>query len=242
LPHSGTRALLVRTFLNVDFVTLKIKSFLPFLAAVFLLAACAQKAIDEKTVRKGLEKYIAERRADKCLLIERFPWDAPASPESAGVTPDATRTSPPFIDQQQIAVLEKVGLVRQSRSASGDSLRRFELTDEGHKYYQEYELTDLVSYQSSIGGWLCYAKVVMTGDVSWEYYRPDLVLATYQTELQNVATWATNPDMLAAFPELEREMVFGPSPLQRMSFVPGPDGWVVQMNIGDQRTRVRRVK
>lgn len=232
-----------RLLFREGFMAPEMKQFPAFFAAAFLLAACGQQAVDEKVLRKGLEKYIAEHGAEKCLLIDRFPWDAPVSAASVDAPPGELRTGPRHIDQKQVAVLEKVGLVRrQSASAGDDSARRFELTDLGSKHYRELEITDTVSGRGGISGWLCYAKVALTGEIAWRQANSKMVFADYQVEFKDVAPWATSPDMLAAFPELEREMVPGPVAKQNKSFVLTGDGWAVALETGEMRTRVRHVK
>jgi hypothetical protein len=204
--------------------------------------ACGQQSIDENLLRRGLEKYIAENRADKCLLIDRFPWEAPVNSESVNVPPRTLRTSPPYLDEQQVAVLESVGLVRrQSASAEYGDARRFELTDLGSKHYQELEITDTVSGSGSVSGWLCYAKVALAGEITWRHANSNTVLVDYQIEFKDVAPSARSQDMLAAFPELEREMIPGPVAKQSKSFVHTRDGWVVSLESGEARTRVRPV-
>jgi hypothetical protein len=221
----------------------EMKCFPALFTTAFLLTACGQPAIDEKVLRNGLEKYIAEHRADQCLLIDRFPWDAPVSAEPVNGPSGALRTRPPYMDLKQVAVLEKVGLVRrQTVPVGGDSPPRFELTDLGSKYYQEHEITDTVSGKGGVSGWLCYAQVALIGDMAWRRANPNMVFVDYRIEFKNVAPWATNPEMQAAFSDLEQEMVPGPVALQSKSFVHTRDGWVVALETGEMRTRVRRVK
>jgi hypothetical protein len=80
---------------------------------------------------------------------------------------------------------------------------RYELTDEGKKFYREKQYLGLASQKGRQGD-LCYGQEVLDKIVKWEGpielgdYKEVSVFYTYKIE--DLASWMINPDVQRVFP------------------------------------------
>lgn len=212
-----------------------------------LSAACTRGELNEKVLSDALQAHW-EKIPDKCELIDVFPLEVPLQAHANAEAGRPVQVGK-YLNTAKIAALEKFELVRGESVSGGDGIqaKRYFLTKQGENYYQEIELTDLVSGRSDIGGWLCYGKIKLRGGVEWKapYFDANknyLVSVDYLIKFEDVPGWALKPEFLAAFPEIERELVPGPNAKLNASLVSRNGEWVMVPSMFDQRTRKRRIR
>jgi hypothetical protein len=172
-----------------------------FLAGVISLTACdnARKPVDSN-FRQAINQYLI-KHSEACTSIGReFPVDVTESEQKleSGIS-------------SQMAVLERVGLVRSSNTTAVvhgmmDALRgptptqpvkRYELTAEGQKYFRQTH--------GPLGqtGSFCYGQKTVDSIVKWT--APVAVATdsqsevTYTYKIANLAPWAEMPDIQRVF-------------------------------------------
>ena len=182
------------------------KKSLPWLTlfSVLLLVSCASKKdANEKNFSEALNSYLA-KKGQLCLGIpSAWPVDVNEAERRGGMGTAA-----------EMAALEKVGLVR-SHEAETDytpplssrpvktKVLRYELTDNGKTFYREKDRLGLAG-NKQVQGDLCYGQQALDKIVNWQGPTPAgdskeaSVIYTYKIE--NLAEWATNPDVQRAFP------------------------------------------
>ena len=170
----------------------------------FLLVGCGSKNdANEKNLSEAMNAYLV-KKGQLCLgIAAKWPVDLQDSDRGPGI-----------VRGSQMAALEKVGLVRSHETEtevtplSGTApvkvkVLRYELTDDGKKFYQEKEAAGLIGQKESRGD-ICFGQqaldtVVRTeGPVAVGDKKEMTLYYTYKIE--NLADWAKSPDVQNTFP------------------------------------------
>jgi len=168
-----------------------------------LLAGCGSKSdANVKDLSDATNAYLA-KKGQLCLGIStKWPVDLQESDQRAG-----------NVKASEMAALEKVGLVRSQnaeaeyttlsgRAAKAEVLR-YELTDEGKKFYREKNVVGLGPKKEVLGD-ICFGqqavdKVSKTeGPTKFGDTTEATIYYTYR--IDNLADWASNPDIQKVFP------------------------------------------
>jgi hypothetical protein len=173
------------------------------LAAFLMLDGCSnEKKPGAANFSKAINQYLAGHGQECTFFAQTFPIDIPASELK-----DQSGTAP------QMAALERAGLVRGSNTtavihgmigALGPSaprpVRRYELTDEGRKYFQ------MKPGAFGQGGAFCYGHEAVDSIVSWT--KPESTGSSVQSEvtytykIPDLAPWAKQTDVQQAFGDI----------------------------------------
>jgi hypothetical protein len=170
----------------------------------FLLAGCGSKNdANEKNLSEATNAYLV-KKGQLCLgLASKWPVDLQDSDRGQGI-----------VRGSQMAALEKAGLVRSHEAEteitplSGappvkSKVLRYELTDDGKKFYREKEVPGLIGEKESRGD-ICFGQqaldtVVRTeGPIAVGDKKEMTLYYTYKIE--NLADWAKSPDLQNVFP------------------------------------------
>ena len=170
----------------------------------FLLAGCGSKNdANEKNLSEATNAYLV-KKGQLCLgLAAKWPVDLQNSDRGPGM-----------VRGSQMAALEKVGLVHSHETEteitplSGTrpvkvKVLRYELTDDGKKFYQEKEAPGLIGQKESRGD-ICFGQqaldtVIRTeGPIAVGDKKEMTLYYTYKIE--NLADWAKSPDVQNTFP------------------------------------------
>jgi hypothetical protein len=182
------------------------KKSLPWLMSlgVLLLIGCASKKdANEKNFSEALNSYLA-KKGQLCLGIpSTWPVDLNEAERRSGMGTAA-----------EMAALEKAGLVRSHETETEYTpplstrpvkarVLRYELTEDGKKFYREKQTLALVGTNGKQGD-LCFGQQVLDKIVKWEGptaagdSKQASVFYTYGIE--NLAEWAKTPDIQRVFP------------------------------------------
>jgi hypothetical protein len=179
--------------------------YLVSIAGLLFLTACSDaKKPNDGNFTKAIDQYLT-KHGEACTVIDRpFPIDVSESEQrlQSGTA-------------QEMATLEQAGLLESSSTTAVvhgmlDALRgstppqpvkRYELTTEGKKYFQQVPGT----FGETNG--LCYGQKTVDAIVKWT--EPVTAGASSQTEVTytykivNLAGWAERPDVQRAFPIIQ---------------------------------------
>jgi hypothetical protein len=122
----------------------------------------------------------------------------------------------------QLQALEEAGLVTgtsSQRTVNGkiESFRNYTKTEKGASYFSE--------------GRFCYARAELDKIVKWkgpatfDEYR--IALVYFTAKASNVADWATNPAVLAAFPSVKAALQDSPPKVRQVFVDLSSEGWEV---------------
>src|SRR5260370_7292824 len=182
------------------------KKSLPWLMllGVLLLIGCASKKdANEKSFSEALNSYLA-KKGQLCLGIpSAWPVDLNEAERRGGMGTAA-----------EMAALEKAGLVRSHETETEYTpplstrpvkarVLRYELTEEGKKFYREKQTLALVGTKGKQGD-LCFGQQALDKIVKWE--GPNAagdskeVSVFYTYEIENLANWAKSPNVQTLFP------------------------------------------
>jgi hypothetical protein len=174
------------------------------IATLLFITACnGTKKTNARNFTKAIDQYIA-KYGDVCTAIVRqFPIDVPLSEqkEQYGIG-------------SKLAALEQAGLVNSSDttavvhgmldplrgSTPPQPVKRYALTPEGKKYFQEFP--NPLGQASAF----CYGQKTVDSIVKWT--EPMTMGAFSQTEVTytyrivNLAGWAERPDVQRVFPDI----------------------------------------
>lgn len=192
------------------------------------LAGCGlgrdPKAATAENLEAPLDGYLAQR-GDICLAMFDWPIDLTEAEAGSGAR-----------HAVQFPVMEQLGLLRSSVVAAPKSaenpdgaVKRFELTDEGRKFYKPHpHATRTADHANDF----CVAhlkreKIVDVKLQTTDVPQPLAVVSyTYQVE---AAPWMQNADAQRVFPMITRIMNGAGGRLQlRQGFTLGDKGWVAQ--------------
>jgi hypothetical protein len=170
----------------------------------FLLAGCGSKNdANEKNLSEATNAYLV-KRGQLCLgLASKWPVDLQDSDRGQGI-----------VRGSQMAALEKAGLVRSHEAEteitplSGappvkSKVLRYELTDDGKKFYREKEVPGLIGEKESRGD-ICFGQQALDTVVRAEGPiavgdKKEMTLY-YTYKIENLADWAKSPDVQNVFP------------------------------------------
>lgn len=198
-------------------------------AALILLVACnSARRPSTENFATVINQYL-EQHGKACTLIGReFPIDVPASAQQAqyGFGP-------------QLSALQQAGLVSETDTTAvvhslldplrGSTpprpVRRYQLTAEGQRYFQQVPGTF-----GKTGGF-CFGQKVVDSVPKWT----DPVTTggvsqtevTYTYRIESLASWASRPDILQAFPDIQTTVMGASKASQRIGLSLTDRGWVV---------------
>lgn len=195
------------------------------------LSGCSSdKELNQANVGKAMQTYLVQR-GDLCLAKSQWPVDVTASETGTGSR-----------NGVQMPVLEKLGLVSASDAigerkdddgnATKVPVRRYQLTDEGKKYYlarapHKHEVEDRYA---AVANDFCAAKLSLDRVVGWETPKrpgataPDEAIVTYTYQV-TPAPWARDADVGRVFPMVDT-ILKGAGVLQlKEAFVLTANGW-----------------
>jgi hypothetical protein len=170
----------------------------------FLLAGCGSKNdASEKNLSEATNAYLV-KKGQLCLgLASKWPVDLQESDRGQGI-----------VRGSQMAALEKAGLVRSHEAETEITplsgarpvkvkVLRYELTDDGKKFYQEKEAPGLIGQKESRGD-ICFGQQALDTVVRIEGPvavgdKTEMTLY-YTYKIENLADWAKSPDVQNTFP------------------------------------------
>ena len=197
--------------------------------SLFALSACNNTTdLNKENLTIAMQTYLA-KRGDLCLAKNVWPIDVSQKEIDAGGR-----------NAIQMPILEKMGLVKYSiatvtASEDGKSaeikVRRYELSDEGKKYYLNKEMRSLKS-DGDIKiqqGDLCAAKLSLDKIIGWDTPKTTtgekMAIVNYTYHI-DAAPWTKDIDVQHVFPMVDR-IVKGAGTMQlQESFKLTPQGWV----------------
>ena len=169
-----------------------------------LLVSCGSKNdANEKNLSEATNAYLV-KKGQLCLgIATKWPVDLQESDRGPGI-----------VRGSEMAALEKVGLVRSheteievtplsdTRPVKAKVLR-YELTDDGKKFYQEKQTVGLIGEKESRGD-ICFGQQALESVIKTEGPitvgdKKEMTLY-YTYKIENLADWAKNPDIQRAFP------------------------------------------
>jgi hypothetical protein len=196
-------------------------------ATAAALAGCSQpdpKAPSREIFETGLRAFLADGHDQICLGM--FDWPIDLTEAEAGAN---SRHA------VQLPVFEKLGLVHstilpapKSAASPDGAFKRFELTDEGRKYYRPHAYTGRNG--AAHPNDLCVARISVSKVESWQLDTHDArhpsatVSYTYQVE---PAPWLSNPDAVRVLPMVDKVVKGAGGGLQmHQGFMLNDKGWV----------------
>jgi hypothetical protein len=169
-----------------------------------LLVACGSKNdVNEKNLSEATNAHLV-KKGHLCLgIATKWPVDLQDSDRGPGI-----------VRGSEMAALEKAGLVRSHEAEteftplSGTNpvkakVLRYELTDDGKKFYQEKEVLGAVG-EKDIRGDICFGQQALDSVIKTEGPitvgdRKEITLY-YTYKIENLADWAKDPGIQRAFP------------------------------------------
>ena len=170
---------------------------------VLLLAGCGSKSdANVKDLSDATNAYLS-KKGQLCLGIStKWPVDLQDSDQRPG-----------NVKASEMAALEKIGLVHSQNTEaeyttlSGRTAKakvlRYELTDEGKKFYREKDVVGLGPNKESLGD-ICFGQQTLDkiskteGPVKIGDTTGATIYYTYR--IDSLADWANNPDIQKVFP------------------------------------------
>lgn len=198
---------------------------------VLLLAGCGSKSdVSVKDLSNATNAYLA-KKGQLCLGIStKWPVDLQESDQRAG-----------NVKASEMAALERVGLVRsQNAEAEFTTLSgrpatakvlRYELTDEGKKFYREKDVVGLGPNKEALGD-ICFGQ--QTLDKVSKTEGPNKIGDTtgatiyYTYRIDNLADWANNPDIQKVFPGIIGTLNGAGKTTINQALVLTAQGWVAK--------------
>lgn len=178
---------------------------LTLLAGVVFLAACdSATKPNDGNFRKAIDEYLT-KRGEACTVIgQQFPIDLPRSEQNEryGIGP-------------KLAALERAGLVRATDtvavvhglldplrgSGPAQPVKRYELTESGRKYFQQFpggafgQTTGFCYGQKSVDSIVKWTEPMSAGTFSQTE-------VTYTYKIADLAAWAGRSDVQQVFPDV----------------------------------------
>jgi len=169
-----------------------------------LLVGCGSKNdANEKNLSDATNAYLI-KKGQLCLgIATKWPVDLQDSDRGPG-----------SVKGSEMAALEKIGLVRSQETETEVAplsgarpvkvkVLRYELTDDGKKFYQEKEAPGLIGQKESRGD-ICFGQQALDTVVKTEgpitvADKKEMTLY-YTYKIENLADWAKNSDIQKTFP------------------------------------------
>lgn len=205
------------------------KSFLLTVTCLGVLGGCnSEKKPSAANFTNAINAYLA-KHGQVCILVDgTFPANITLreQKQQTGIGP-------------QTAALEQAGLARGNNTTavvhglmdvlSGSTppqpVRRYELTDEGRKYFRQ----TVVSFGQA--GEFCYGQKAVDSIIKWTEPAPmgpyTQSEVTYSYKIANLATWAKQPSLQQAFPDIQSTLQNASKPNQTAGLVLTNKGWEV---------------
>ena len=196
-----------------------------------LLAGCGGKSdANIKDLSDATNAYLA-KKGQLCLGIStKWPVDLQDSDQRTG-----------NVKASEMAALEKVGLVRsQNAEAEYTTLSgrpakakvlRYELTDEGKKFYREKDVVGLGPNKEALGD-ICFGQQALDSVVKTDgpiaVGDKKQVTLYYTYKIENLAEWAKNPDIQKAFPGIVPTINAAGKTTLNQNLTLTDQGWVAQ--------------
>jgi hypothetical protein len=199
LNHALVRALLFGTRetmnlkLSLTIVTLTIPM------AIFAGAAeRASAALTQKSLEPAVAKYLQEK-GNFCLGKFNWPIDVSEQDRQQGTN-----------DAIQMPVLEKLGLVVSSAVVGDSTVKQYDLTEQGKKYYLVKKTVTLGPGDEPVDhpGDFCAARLKLERVVGWQ--PPEVVdgrtqvTVKYTYKVAAAADWTHDPEIKRVFPMIHR--------------------------------------
>lgn len=201
---------------------------LPLTVLVALCGCNNERKPSAANFIKAINAYLAKHGQACALVDQTFPANVtlPEQKQQTGIGPQA-------------AALEQAGLVRGSNttavvhgfmdalsgSTAPQPVRRYELTDEGKKYFRQR----LVGLGQA--GEFCYGQKAVASIVKWTepaamgpYTQSEV---TYSYKIVNLAAWAQQPGIQQAFPDIRSTLQDASKPDQITGLVLTNKGWEI---------------
>jgi len=198
---------------------------------VLLLAGCGSKSdANVKDLSDATNAYLA-KKGQLCLGIStKWPVDLQDSDQPAG-----------NVKASEMAALEKVGLVHsQNTEAEYTTLSgrpakakvlRYELTDEGKKFYLEKDVVGLGPNKETLGD-ICFGQQALdkVSKTDGPNKIGDTTGATiyYTYRIDNLADWANNPEIQKVFPGISNTLNGVGKTTVSQALVLTAQGWVAK--------------
>jgi len=196
-----------------------------------LLAGCGGKSdANVKDLSDATNAYLA-KKGQLCLGIStKWPVDLQESDQRAG-----------NVKASEMASLEKVGLVRsQNAEAEYTTLSgrpakakvlRYELTDEGKKFYREKDVVGLGPNKEALGD-ICFGQQALdkVSKTEGPIKVGDTTAATiyYTYRIDNLANWANNSDIQKVFPGITATLNGAGKTTVNQALVLTAQGWIAK--------------
>jgi hypothetical protein len=196
-----------------------------------LLAGCGSKSDPNvKDLTDATNAYLA-KKGQLCLGVStKWPVDLQDSDQRPG-----------NVKASEMAALEKIGLVHSQNTEaeyttlSGRTAKakvlRYELTDEGKRFYREKDVVGLGPNKEALGD-ICFGQ--QTLDKVRKTEGPikigDTTGATiyYTYRIDNLADWASNPDIQKVFPGIVGTLNGAGKTTVNQALVLTAQGWVAK--------------
>jgi hypothetical protein len=188
------------------------------------LAACGSRTeANRENFVQAVNGYL-DKRGDLCLGKYDWPIEVSAQEFQNGGR-----------NAIQLPVLEKLGVVRSTavsvdehsqQGAAAFAARRYELTEDGKKYYLKREVAGTHARPADF----CAAKLSLDKIVGWEVHKNGaqseaVVTYTYRV---NAAPWAQDPDAQRVFPAVARVLSGAGKAQLREVFTLTGHGWAAK--------------
>ena len=171
-----------------------------FIIGLLALTACnSAKKANDANFTKAINVYLTNHGAASTVIGRQFPIDLPHSEqiEHFGIEP-------------KLAALEQAGLVRATEttavvhgmldllrgSTPPQPVKRYELTTDGKKYFQQIPGT-----LGQASGF-CYGQKSVDSIVKWTGPATVGTEVTYTWRIVGLASWAERSDVQQAFPDI----------------------------------------
>jgi len=170
----------------------------------FVLVGCGSKNdANEKNLSEATNAYLV-KKGQLCLgIATKWPVDLQDSDRGAG-----------NVKGSEMTALEKAGLVRSHEAETevtplsgtrpvNTKVLRYELTDDGKKFYQEKEAPGLIGEKESRGD-ICFGQQALDSVIKTEGPitvgdKKEMTLY-YTYKIENLAGWAKDPNIQKTFP------------------------------------------
>jgi hypothetical protein len=169
-----------------------------------LLVGCGSKNdATEKNLSEATNTYLVKKGLLCLGITTKWPVDLQDSDRGPGM-----------VRGSEMSALEKIGLVRSHEAEteftplSGTrpvkaKVLRYDLTDDGKKFYQEKEAVGLIGEKESRGD-ICFGQQALDSVIKTEgpitIGDKKQMTLYYTYKIENLADWAKNPDIQSAFP------------------------------------------
>jgi len=197
-----------------------------------LVVGCGSKNdVNEKNLSEATNASLV-KKGQLCLgIATKWPVDLQESDRGPGI-----------VRGSEMAALEKVGLVRShemeievtplsdTRPVKAKVLR-YELTDDGKKFYQEKQTVGLIGEKESRGD-ICFGQQALESVIKTEGPitvgdKKEMTLY-YTYKIENLADWAKNPDIQRAFPGIISTLNGAGKTMLNQNLILTDQGWEAQ--------------